>query len=92
MKTCINCVDFIVCSSRHKESGRRQVLFSAMDKMVKIAKFYMVRYVKIHLNHIFKCFIRFDSFFVVYFRTESLQSGYGATKFHRPNHTMHLKV
>ena len=63
MKTCINRVDFIVCYNRDKESGRGHIFFSAMDKMVKIVKFDMVRYIKIHLDHIFKCFMTFDSFF-----------------------------
>ena len=88
----MNCVDFIVCSNHDKESERGQIFFSAIDKMVRIAKSNMVIYIKIHLDHVFKCFMTFNSFFVVYFRTESLQSGYGAIKFHRPNHTMRLKV
>ena len=74
------------------KSRRGQIFFSAMDKVAKIAKFDMVRYIKIHLDHIFIGFMAFDSFFVEHFRTESLQSGYGAIKFHRPNQTMRLKV
>ena len=39
-----------------------EIFFAAMDKMVQLVKFQMIRYNKIQLDHIFKSFMTTDSF------------------------------